>query len=283
MTTEIAPADRSAELIALWLHGRSPHTQAAYRTAVTAFRVCCPAPLDQVTLGDLQAWADQLAATDLAPASRALRLTALKSLLAFGHRIGVLPVDVGAALRVPARRDRLSERILEEAAVQRLLALEPHPRNHALLRLAYATGLRVSELASLTWRDLVPRGDGGTLSVVGKGAKERTLLVPPGIWGELLALRGEAGDEAPVFRSRTRGGALSRGQIERIVRQAARRAGLAANVSPHWLRHAAASHSLDRGAPISLVQATLGHSSLTTTSRYTHAKPDTALGQYLAV
>jgi integrase/recombinase XerD len=82
-------ADAEARLLAHWLHGRSPHTQAAYRTAWRDFRAFCDTPLDRLTLGELQAWADHLAGSSLAAASRTLRLTALKSLLAFAHRIGV--------------------------------------------------------------------------------------------------------------------------------------------------------------------------------------------------
>jgi integrase/recombinase XerD len=282
-TAPATTASAEARLIDQWLHGRSPHTQDAYRTALRDFRRQCDAPLDRVTLGDLQAWADQLGASGAQVATQALRLTAVKSLLSFGHRLGVLPVNVGAALRVPARRSRLAERILPEADVHRLLALTTHPRNHAFLRLLYASGLRVSEATALRWCDLQAAGDAGQVTVWGKGDKERAVRLPAGVWLELQTLRSGAGDDAPVFRSRTYGGHLDRTQAERIVRAAAVRAGIAAPVSPHWLRHALASHSLDRGCPIHVLQQTLGHSSLTTTSRYSHARPGDSAGMYIAV
>jgi site-specific recombinase XerD len=83
-----------------------------------------------------------------------------------------------------------------------------------------------------------------------------------------------------VFRSR-QGGALDPSQVHRIVKQAAQRAGLPETVSAHWLRHAHVSHALDRGAPVHLVQATVGHASLTTTSRYAHARPNDSSSRYL--
>ncbi len=83
-------------------------------------------------------------------------------------------------------------------------------------------------------------------------------------------------------RSRTEGG-LSVRQVQYIVRQAARRAGVDKDVSPHWMRHAHASHALDRGAAIHVVMSTLGHSSIGTTSRYTHARPGESSSKYLAV
>ncbi len=118
----------------------------------------------------------------------------------------------------------------------------------------------------------VVAGIGRGLTVYGKGGKTRHVLLSSGTWDALTAIRDEAGDDAPVFVSRT-GGPLSRTQAFRIVRAAAKRASVDKDVSPHWLRHAHASHALDRGAAVHLVQATLGHSSVATTGRYLHARP----------
>ena len=85
-----------------------------------------------------------------------------------------------------------------------------------------------------------------------------------------------------MFRSR-RGGHLHPSQLLRIVRRAAKRAGITKAVSPHWLRHGHASHALDRGAPIHLVQATLGHASVATTGRYLHARPSESSSTYLSL
>ena len=101
-------------------------------------------------------------------------------------------------------------------------------------------------------------------------------------------MRGSDPD-APVFRSREqrREGAVTDqrvmdpSQVHRIVKRAAQRAGLAADVSAHWIRHAHVSHALDRGAPAHLVQATVGHASLSTTSRYAHARPNDSSSRYL--
>ena len=277
----IAPqASQDGELVRLWLHGRPATTQRAYAGDVDRFLAGVAKPLAEVTLGDVQAYADSLA--DLAPATQARQLSAVKSLLAFGHRIGALPVNVGAAVRLPKLRSRLAERILPEPAVQRVLALEPDPRNRALLRLAYAGGLRVSELVGLCWRDLQPRGDAGQVTVFGKGGKTRTVLLTSGTWAELAALGEGAGPDDPVFGSRN-GGHLDPRQVRRIVLGAARRAGLEAKVSPHWLRHAHASHALDRGAPVHLVAATLGHAPIATTGKYAHARPTDSSSRYLAV
>lgn len=86
-------------------------------------------------------------------------------------------------------------------------------------------------------------------------------------WRELVQLRDGMGDDDPVFESR-KGGCLSRVQVWNIVRKGASRADIERNISPHWMRHAHASHALDRGAPVHLIKDTLGHATLATTSQY---------------
>src|ERR1019366_9442187 len=146
-------------------------------------------------------------------------------------------------------------------------------------------GMRVSELCGLCWRDLQANSDGGQVTVLGKGAVTRAVKIPASVWKLVSGLRGanaEPGD--PVFCSRKKGngGVLRPLAVLRVVRQAAARAGIELPVSPHWFRHAHASHALDRGAPIHLVQTTLGHASITTTGRYLHARPQRQLQPLLA-
>jgi integrase/recombinase XerD len=278
-TTPQAASD--GQLIGIWLHGRSPHTQRAYAADVARLRSRTGKPLAAVTLPDLQDFADSVA--ELSPASRYRALSAVKSLLAFGHRIGYLPFDVGGALRLPAVRGRLAERILPEAGIHHMLSLEPGERNRAILTLLYASGVRVSELCGLRWRDVQSNGDSAQITVFGKGGKTRAIRLPVSVWQQLTPLRGEDDGAQPLFRSRKKGGALTPVGILRIVRRAARRAGIDVAVSPHWLRHAHASHALDRGAPIHLVQATLGHASITTTGRYLHARPADSSSRFLGL
>jgi integrase/recombinase XerD len=284
VVTAARQSDRQAatdtQLVSLWLHGRPAHTQRAYTADAQRF-LAFVGSLGACTLRDVQAFADSL--QGLAPSSRARTLAAVKSLLSFGQRIGYLPLNVGAAVKLPPRKDTLAERILLEADIVRILALERNRRNHALLRLLYTAGLRVSELAALKWRDLVVRDDAGQVTVFGKGSKTRAVLLPAAVWREVLSLRGAVGPDAPVFPSSRGGGHLDESAILRIVRKSAARAGLDINVSPHWLRHSHATHALERGAPIHLVQATLGHASVATTGRYLHARPTDSSAKYLAI
>lgn len=274
-------ADNDAQVVQLWLHGRSRHTQRAYSANARRLFAFVGKPLSHLSLRDLQTFRDSL--SGLAPSSQAQTLAAVKSLLAFARKIGYLTFNVGAALQLPKAKNTLTERILQESEVHQMFALEPHPRNRLILKTLYYAGLRVSELCGLRWKDLQARGEEGQMTVFGKGGKTRAVLLPALFWSELLRSRGEACEDEPVFQSRAKGNhPLDQSQVLRIVRNASARAGNEKKVSPHWLRHAHASHSLDRGAPIHLVQATLGHASVATTGRYLHARPTESSGKYLA-
>ena len=282
-------AETDEQLVALWLHGRSEHTQRAYQHDAQLLLDFVVKPLRAVTLRDVQVFADSL--DSLAPASRVRTLAAVKSLLSFGQRVGYLALNVGAALRLPKVKNTLAERLLAEAPTQRLLALEPDLRNRVMLRLCYAAGLRVSELVGLKWRDLQPRANGeGQATIYGKGGKTRIVLLPTSVWQDLTHLgavmstehAGSTTLDRPLFLSR-KGGHLTPRQAQRLVDAAAARAGITANVSPHWLRHAHATHALERGAPIHLVKETLGHASIATTDKYAHARPTQSSSKYLVV
>lgn len=273
--TDAAATD--AKLVEMWLHGRSAHTTRAYRGDVERLFAFCQKPLAAITLGDLQAFADSLTG---AASSRGRHLASCKSLLSFCAKIGATSFNVGAALRAPKGREGLADRILSESNVAKMLALTTDARDHALVRVAYAGGFRVSELVGLRWTDVAEAADGGAfLTVLGKGSKTRTVRISAETTRALEALRTDA---EFVFPGRF-GGHLDASQAWRIVRAAAVRAGLKKSVSPHFLRHSHASHALEKGAKLAVVRDTLGHSSIAVTDRYVHARPGESSGLYLAV
>ena len=278
----ISQADSDRHMIELWLGKHaSRHTRRNYARHVARFLAFVRKPLAEVRLGDLQAFAVSL--EHQASATRANAIAALKSLFTFAQEAGHLRFNVGVAMKTPPIKNTLAERILVERDVLRMLALETNPRNNALLTLLYGAGLRISEPCDLKWRDLAEReGGAGQVTIYGKGGKTRVVLVSEATWKLLAELRGEAGPDDPVFRSR-KGGHLDPSAVHRVVKAAAERAGLSEEVSAHWLRHGHASHSLERGAPIHLVQATLGHASVATTGRYLHARPTDSSARYLGV
>jgi site-specific recombinase XerD len=280
-----AQADCDAELVALWIaRSESLHTRRNYQRQADTFLAHLNASgrtLQSARIVDVQGFMAGL--VRLAPATRATTAGAIKSLLSFAQEVGYSPFNVGKAIKAPSVKGKLAERIMTEADAMRLIAREANPRNHAMLTLLYGGGLRISEVCGLRWRDLIARDEAGQATIYGKGGKTRTVLLSANTSRTLRDILLDGSPDDPVFRSRKGGTALDPSQVHRVVKAAAARVGLSLNISAHWLRHAHASHSLDRGAPIHLVQSTLGHASVATTGRYLHARPTDSSSRYLGV
>lgn len=273
-------ANSDEQLIQLWLHGRSKHTIKGYTNDIQHFSQQVNKSLRTVTLQELQNYADYLTEKDYAPTTIKRMLCAVKSLFSFGHRIGYLQFDTGKPLRIPTPKESISERILTQDEVLYMFEMAKNPRDKMLLMLLYYTGLRVSEISGLRWSDFQKRDKTGQITVQTKGNKTNVILIPVHVWDKLCQFRNGAGEDSPVFRSR-KGNALCVGQIQRIVRRIALKAGITGNVSPHWLRHSHASHALENGCPIHLVQKQLNHSNIATTGKYLHARPTESSSRYL--
>jgi site-specific recombinase XerD len=193
----------------------------------------------------------------------------VKSLLGYAHALGYTPFNAGATIKVRSNANRgatLAKRIISEVEVGLLIRAAPSKRDRVLLEVIYAGGLRVSETVALTWADVLPRDDRVQLSILGKGGKVRQVLLPEIVSRALLSLRGEAGNNDAVFRSRMGGGKPTERNVNAMVKRAAAKAGINEAVSPHWLRYAHGSHAIDRGASLPEVQTTLGHGNIATTS-----------------
>lgn len=154
----------------LWLDGRPDSTRRAYNADIDAFLTFAQCGLRRVTVGTVQAYGATLA--EQATTTRARKLSSIKSLLTFAHRLGFIAFNVGGAVRLPKIENRLAERIADTDTVAELIALEPNERNKTILTLMYRAGLRISEVASLEWRHVQPHADGGgQLAIYGKGGK----------------------------------------------------------------------------------------------------------------
>lgn len=268
-------------LIGLWLGlFSSPSTVDLYARTIRQFRGMVRKPLRLVSVADLQGWLQSH--PNLSASTRNVRMTAIKSLYRFGMETGYLSFNPTVPLRgVPMKQTR-AERILSEEEIQTLLQAPISARNRAFLYLLYAAGLRVSEAVNLQWRDVVARDNGAVqITVYGKGGKTRVVLVPETA-AKLLQRVSEPEPDNFIFHNPqdpTR--PLWRSQAHRIVKAAAKAAGINPAISCHWMRHAHASHALERGASLVLVQKTLGHSDVKTTSVYLHVKPGESSGSHL--
>ncbi len=149
-----------------------------------------------------------------------------------------------------------------------------------LFSLIYACGLRVSEICALTWNDLTSRGDGGQALIYGKGQKSRIVLIPDGLWQKLNQLPRSEKTDAVFYSYRHK--PLERTWIHKLLKKAALLAGVNPAASSHWLRHSHATHALEGGCDLHLLQQSLGHADLGTTQKYLHARPDQGSSQHLS-
>jgi integrase/recombinase XerC len=229
-----------------------------------------------------------LARAEVGARSRARALSALRGFFRYAVREGDRPDDPTAGVPAPKQPHHLP-RHLRPGEIEKLIEAadgdEPLARrDRALLELLYASGLRVGELVGLDWGDIDL--EGRVLRVLGKGGRER--MVPFGRpaeaalrrWLENWAeVRGTGDASEPVFLNH-RGGRLTDRSVRRILDRYVDQAALAAGVHPHTLRHTFATHLLEGGADLRAIQELLGHSSLSTTQKYTHLELDRLLSVY---
>jgi integrase/recombinase XerD len=279
------------QIIERWLESRpSPLTREGYAADFERFRqfVGVERPLSEVEIGDLQRYAKHVARLKTTKKKRlrgsrqARLLNVVKSFYSFATKYQYLTRNPTLAVAVPISENALAERLLTRDEVDRLIAAGEMPRNRLLLRVIFYSGARVSEAINLQWRHIKPNPEGGQVTLFGKGGETRIVVVPYEIYEALMAEKERVGGKENdyVFPSQ-KSPQLSRHQVFRIVKKAARRAGLSWAISTHWLRHANATIALDHGAPLPLVQRTLGHKSLQTTQKYLHVRPGDSSGLYL--
>ncbi|MEL7078137.1 MAG: tyrosine-type recombinase/integrase [Cyanobacteria bacterium J06648_1] len=266
------------DFIYLWLGDKSKTTQVSYSSIVTGFFDFINKPLCEVAIEDLQLWHRRLQLTDK-PSTVANKIRAIKSLFSYGVKVGYLEINVGSYIKCPKVKEKLAQRILSEEDCLKLIQAAKSDRDRAMLCLMYGCGLRVSEVCALTWDDLQPLGDGGKCNVFGKGAKTRVVLVPSSVW-QLMMKQPKLINA--VFVSRT-GRPLERTMIFRIVKACAKRAEVSQKASCHWLRHSHASHAIESGCNLRLLQKSLGHSKLETTERYLHINPESGSSQFINI
>lgn len=213
----------------------------------------------------------------LAATTIARRLAAVRAYFRFLVKSGALEVDPTARVRTPKQPKRHPRFLTADDAARLVEAPTGEGpaavRDRAILELTYGSGLRVSEVVGLDLSDLDLRA--GTMRVVGKGNKTRVVPIGRAAQASLEAwlarrgeLKGKGGHPSALFRNKN-GGRLSARSVQKLVERC--RPACAENgATPHWLRHACATHMLSSGADLRSIQELLGHASLSTTQRYTH-------------
>lgn len=283
MTAGLPPSAELFEEMLRAERGASDNTVQAYRrdlAHLNAFLIGKGMSLDGADAADLHGYLAALDRAGMAPRTAARRLSAMRQFYRFLHAEGRRADNPTATLDSP-RRGRPLPRLLSEEQVDDLLRVagtRPGPegvRLAALMQLLYATGMRVSELVGLPLAAAVR--DPRLILVRGKGGNER--LVPLNeaareavqAWIEVRRKNPRLADSGFLFPSRSGAGHLTRHRFGQLLKELAIEAGIdPAKVSPHVLRHAFATHLLNRGADLRSVQQMLGHADISTTQIYTH-------------
>ena len=267
--------------------GAAQNTLDAYERDLTAYLAFIDSrarPAEKADARDVQAYLQGLTDDGLAATSRARRLSSVRQFYKFLTAEGIVDTDPAAGLTGP-KRGRALPKVLSiaevdrliEAAAKRVAGQEGRDlfralRFHCLIEILYATGMRVSELVGLPRSVL--RGDKRVLTIKGKGGRERLVPLNPAAREALdryLAVSGRFDNSPWLFASKAAEGHVTRQGFAQDLKVVALEAGLdPERVSPHVLRHAFASHLLDRGADLRAVQQLLGHADISTTEIYTH-------------
>lgn len=253
----------------------SPHTLDGYRRdldGLQAWAIAQGLEVDTLHTEQLRAFIASEHRRGLSPKSLQRRLSACRSFYRWLLRHGRIAANPAQPIRAPKAPRKLPQildpdeaKVLVEVSTDVPLGL----RDRALLELFYSSGLRLSEVCALRWRDLDLTG--GMVTVLGKGSKQRT--VPVGSYaraalGEWKADQRPSVDDAFVFPGRN--GPLTSRAVQLRLRTLAQRQGLFKRVHPHLLRHSFASHVLESSGDLRGVQELLGHADISTTQIYTH-------------
>lgn len=280
----------------LWLdhlaveRGVSANTLSNYRRDVNRYldwlEAAGKTDLNDVASTDLEDYVADLRRGDscrkgLAASSASRALVVARGLHKFAVSEGAVAADVAARVSPPKLGEKLPDTLsIEEVGALLDACPDDTPvqlRDKALLEVLYATGARISEVLALVVDDIAETRD--FIKVTGKGDKQRVVPVGGAAQRALEAylVRGRpalsAGKSHAVFLNK-RGGALSRQSAWTIIKDAASRAGIDKDISPHTMRHSFATHLLEGGADVRTVQELLGHASVTTTQIYTHVTPE---------
>lgn len=285
-----------------WLRlerGRARSTVEAYRRDLRAWAEHLHhlgRAVTAVTEDDLVAWVGDLRAQGLAPSTRKRRIVAARNLHRYLAEEGHVDDDVGADVAPPPVARGLPKALTEaevDALLSRVVGDDPVARrDRAILETLYGTGVRISELVSMSLRDLDLHD--GFVRVVGKGDKERVVPVlgaaadALGAWltvdgrGAMIPARWRRRDDEEAVFLNQRGGRLGRQGTWLVVKAHAAEAGLGDRLTPHVLRHSCATHLLDHGADIRAVQELLGHASIATTQVYTKVSTERLVAAWRA-
>ncbi|WP_446684858.1 tyrosine-type recombinase/integrase (plasmid) [Cyanobacterium sp. IPPAS B-1200] len=278
----VTRAQKDEEIILSWLTNKqSIHTQKQYGYTIQHFLAFTDKDLAEISVEDIQDYMKSLKLREQKISTIKVKLMIIKSLFSYCLKTGYLSLNPSVLVNNPKVNDNISQKLLSIDDVKRLMSHTDNLRDKLLIRVMFGLGLRVSEAINLTWANFSIDDEKVNLTIVGKGNKPRTVLVNPSLWQELQGLRKEGIDY--IFMVAKRNTPMKRNTAHNMLKRVGKKAGLGDSLSCHWLRHSHATEAIKGGCDLSLLQQSLGHSSITTTQKYLCLRKNEGSGTYVDI
>jgi integrase/recombinase XerD len=250
----------------------SQNTIKQYKNILSAFQQYCGKPPESITRHEIIRYLNHLMfEKGLSKAYVSNVMSIIKSFYTFLGENEYVKANPAKGIS-QVKKDKKAPVYLTQDEMEMLIKTAIAPRDSLMVKMLYATGVRVSELVSIRKRDI--DFERGTIKVFGKGAKERAVLIPDALGQQLREYCEGLKDDDRLFE-------LSVRTVERSIKALAKRAGIDKKVTPHKLRHSFATHMLQNGGNVVAIQKLLGHTSLNTTQIYTHYSVDELKDMYI--
>jgi integrase/recombinase XerD len=270
-------------ILGSWLFQKGKKTQTYYRRIVRVFFNYYPGlTLKTTEVTHLALFLKTYGIQ--ADSTRNTYKNALSSLFTFATKAGYLQRNPALALESIKTPDKIYSKVLTQLQVEQMIRKTASVRNRMIIKVLYFTGIRVEEISKLRKTSFQKTENGIVMMVEGKGRKVRSIHLPVHLSDEIFKYIETLPSEYLFTTQKNCFEAykpLSTSQIFRIVKNSAKSAKLSVAPSPHWLRHTSATHAIEAGAPIHVVQRSLGHESISTTGKYLELRPKESVGDYL--
>lgn len=267
-TISITRANTDKELVLSWLYSKgSKLTRHRYLKSYEQWLLFSNLTLKETRVEDIQDYLIMLEMKGYKPATISQKLNSIKSLFTYAVKVGYIALSPCVVVKSPVVHDQISTKLLTLEDVKKLVDGAKCDRDRLIIKFLFALGLRVSELVKMRWDDFYFLGGGEIkVGIIGKGNKKRELLVPSGLYQELLTIKEN--DNPWVFHAWSHCSPLKTNTVFYMIKRIAKKVGVNENVSAHWLRHSHATESLRKGCDLSLLMQSLGHSTISTTQKY---------------
>ncbi len=278
----LTKATTDNEIILSWLTDKqSKLTQRQYSVNIRQFINYVGCSLAEVKLEDMQGYIRMLEMKGYKPSTIKTKLTSVKSLFSFCYSVGYLTANVGTLVKYKANDTKLSDKLINHDDIKLMCQNTYYQRDKLIIKCLYSLGLRVSECINIKWGDFFNDGNFINLTVTGKGNKQRTLLITNSLYSELLKLKREGIEY--VFTAYQRNTPLTRQSVNIFLNKLQKKLGLETRITPHKFRHSHATMSIKNGCDLSLLQQSLGHSSIRTTEKYLNYRRNEGSTEYINI